>query len=258
MRLLFTLFDANGLRKNRIVSLIDTNTGKNLFLEIFDDLNDNELYNGGGIAYSGDWLCIGVNSIYENNSYLLLFNFITGTTVLLNLPLSYNISDIISIYPGQLYLCSRGTQSLNNVSFSPITGDFWGDQIHYKHPPNFFSVCTHQMRWYGTTSDSVIELTNNRVVYSGLNNPNNLFFNSSGRICFLEENKFYRGDDIFYYDSELTSIFEDIVYAGYWVYFKNFGFKFINYSGEIYEEVPFLYSQVSTIVGVRGYLNETI
>lgn len=259
MRLLLTRFGASGLDKHKLITLIDTETGEIPFIDIVGDLGKNH-YIATGVTYSGNWLCIGANSVENSNSYMLLFNFITGTVRTVLLPLSYNIFDIVSVFPGQLYLNSEGTHSLNNISFSPDTGDLKSDTIHYKLSPHqtlFSSLCSHQMRWYGTTVDSVIELSNNRVIHSGLTIPHSIFFNSYERLCFLELNKFYCGDDLFYFNKPVSSVYEDTTSAGYWLC-SDEGLFLIDYDGKLIEDT-FLSigdTPVFKIVEVRGCLNE--
>lgn len=260
MRLLFTRFGASGLNKHDLISLIDTDTGEQPFIDIVGHLDQSELYSGAGIVYSGNWVCIGVNSLEESKSYLLLFNFLNETIKLIELPLSYYISDIVSVFPGQLYLCSEGTNSINNVSFSPDTGKFWSDQIHYKLPSYqicFSSLCSNQMRWYGTILGAVLEFTNNRVLHSGLVAPHSIFFNSSGRICFSDSNKFYCGDDIFYFNSDVVSVYEDTVNAGYWIYtMRDKKLYFQNYNGNNKHSIQIEGPPIFKIVEVRGGLND--
>lgn len=95
MRLLLTRFGASGLKKNKLITLIDTETGEIPFIDIVGDLGSNH-YIATGVTYSGNWLCVGANSVENSNSYLLLFNFMDGTVRTILLPLSYNIFDIVS------------------------------------------------------------------------------------------------------------------------------------------------------------------
>jgi hypothetical protein len=258
MRLLLTRFGASGLDKNKLISLIDTDTGQIPFIDIVSGLNRKDKFFGSGATYSGNWLCIGVNSIERPKSYLLLLHFISGHTNIIELPFSHCIFDIVSVFPGQLYLCSEGTHSLNNVSFSPDTGEFRSDSIHYKLPPdyiNFNSLCSHQMRWYGTISNSVIELSNNRIIYSGLMLPHSVFFNSYERICFLENNKMYSGDDIFYFPEAVTSAYEDTISAGYWISSEG-SLRFVDYGGKSSDCIPCGGHTIFKMLEVRGCLNE--
>lgn len=255
MRLLITRFGACGIKQNKLITFVDTNTEKISSVDNIYVLNDS-LYSGAGVTYSGNWLCIGVNNYKRQMSCLLLWNFITGRLEIIQLLLSCSISDIVSVFPGQLYLASEGTHSLNNVSFSPDSGELKSDIIHYnlpEHQTEFSSLCSHQMRWYGTTLDSVIELSNSRVVHSGLTMPHSIFFSSHERLCFLELNKFYYGDDIFYFNNNVDAVYEDTTLAGFWVALGG-NLSFFNYNGVIGKSISIDKLSVFSMIDVRGVI----
>ena len=110
----------------------------------------------------------------------------------------------------------------------------------------------------------IVELNDNRYVYSAINKPNDLLFNKDNRLCFLEsdENLLHCGDSIYYIHGgikcHLKGLIEDLDLGGYWIgqnynYADRSDLVFVNYNGEILKRVP-VKGKINQILEARGNL----
>jgi len=116
MKLLLSLFDPpvkslnkKGKRGSSLL-LVDTDLKKHAFVNT--PVIAEDTIGVTGMAYSGNWLCCNLFLTFINNkssnisSYLYLINLITGFNCLYDLKISHYSHDIISVYPGKVYINS--------------------------------------------------------------------------------------------------------------------------------------------------------
>jgi hypothetical protein len=256
MRLLITRFGgSNRWDTEEWISLVDTDyPNSESQFPIYNFSSSYQFQSVTGVDYSGNWLCVGVNGT-NKHSYLFLFDFIDNRNRIVPLE-NYPIWDIVSVFPGQLYINTEN--SIVNVSLSD-SGELQDETIHYKLPgyqKNFRSLCTYRMRWYGGIENAIVEFSNGRVIYSDLVFPSSLFFNSFNRLCFIDRtNIFVAGDDVFYLDGQAWSVIEDCGKAGYWFHAGD-ELVFMDYSGNFSNEMKIGAERSVRMVEARGTFND--
>jgi hypothetical protein len=185
--------------------------------------------------YSGDWLCANLFNVDESavSSYLYLTNLNTGKTALFNLKFAHYAHDIVSVYPGQVYVNCIATDTMVGILFSPNTGQLIREDIHFTLPGGGFgcfafnSMCSYRSKWYASLmmdgkekyNGTIIEMSNQRAIYSNCNKPNSIFFNANHRLCWCEggAGAVHLGDMIIYVNGYPQGIIEDRDAGGYWV-----------------------------------------
>lgn len=284
MRLLLSLFDdpialstEKTLRKSSLL-LVDTSLGSVRF--IITPVLESPHAGITGLDYSGDWLCANLFNVDGDSvvSYLYLTHLITGRTALHELRFAHYAHDLVSVYPGQIYTNCVATDSMVGVSFSPSTGQIIREDIHFTLPEGgygrfgFNSLCNYQNKWYASLlmdtydkfNGSVIELSNQRAVYSNANKPNSVFFNRNHRLCFCEagEGTVHLGDVISYVSGYPQGIVEDCNEGGYWVavhLLPETALVFVQYNGKITDKIiPLSNYKIFKILEAKGiWLSKT-
>lgn len=218
-----------------------------------------------GMVYSGDHFC-SVLVDDSDNTFILAVHMGTGEKTLLRLSITKSGRDIVSVFPGQYYMASEGTDSLNNVSVSPVAFRLIRESVHYNLAKSmdgrigFNSVRNHKNRWYAAVSNAVLELSNYRVIYSDVSYPTSLLFNSYSRICFAEKEDgvLHLGSEIVYIGHKVFAIIEDVSRRGYWVAITDGLPKliFVDYSGEVSDDsIPIGGSSVFKIIESRDWVD---
>jgi hypothetical protein len=164
--------------------------------------------------------------------------------------------DIVSIYPGKLYASSESTNSICYMDFDSVNLEYFKDDIYYildKHNDyKIKSLYNYKSTWFLSSqlNRKIIDLSNDRIVYSDIDNPLCLFFNSNHRLCFIENGKslFHCGDDIFKVGNNPTCAIEDCNRGGYWLV-CNTDLVFINYDGDEIEKHDL------SVFGGKSYFN---
>ena len=258
MRLILTLKPDK--RKNSYYLLkYDTDTKRSKGVLINNE-EINKAIQSSGLIYSGNYLCVGIQ--YEKrNDQIFLFDIYNDKFVSFNCENSKNIGSIISIYPGKLYLDSQDTNSIVCVDFDSVNLSYLYDSIHYilNEEINFKirSLYNYKNTWFVASHErkKIIDLTNDRSVFSDIYEPNCIFFNSNHRLCFLETGKdlFHCGDDIFKVGFNPTAAIEDRKEGGYWIA-CNSSLYFIDYDGEIGDihDLSEYGSQFNNIIEAEG------
>ena len=170
-------------------------------------------------AISGDYIIFSMkvrnNCVYSDKNIGLneigIYNIKTKGCKIYKTKLCKNITSIVPVYPGRFYVSSGKTNALISFQFNLHTLEIESEKIHFEldekpHNCYFSSVYNFNGRWFGSlysihndTSGCVIELSNQRIIYSGLSKPCNVMFNKHERLCFTD---FYKmvliyGDSIF-------------------------------------------------------------
>ena len=268
MLLLFTLIPNEKNVGKKLIFRYDTEKKESCFLNIFNKYFQqyNNLVKGtSGIEYSGEFLCFGVQ-LKNRNDFIYFINIYNGIKKYYECKHSRNIGNIFSIYPGKLYLDSQYTNSIDNIDFDPVNLDssYFKIEVYYyfgrEENLKIKSLYNYKSTWFIALQKKrkIIDLTNNRIVFSDIDVPCNIFFNSNHRLCFLERNnnKFHCGDDIYKIGNYPTAAIEDYNKGGYWIIDKNSQLYFINYEGSISEQIDLsIYGkQFNNIIELKGTL----
>ena len=251
MVLLFTLTPNNKCNKDSLIFCYDTKLNKGSYID-FADINTREEFLGSsGIVYSGNYLCFGIHTQFKTDKFLI-FDIFSYDTALFKCSIAKNIGSIISIYPGKLYLDSVDTNSIVCIDFDTVNLSYFEDSVYYviNGKPKLKSLCNYNNNWFVALQEykKIYDLTNDRIVYSDIELPNNLFFNNNHRLCFLETNRglFHCGDDIFHVGDKPTSAIEDLSKGGYWIA-DGSSLLFISYDGDISNHVDLSEWNIKTI-----------
>jgi hypothetical protein len=276
MRLLLSLFDdplvlENGTDRKSSLLLVDTSTRKKRFINT--PVLESKHCGATGMDYSGDWLCLNMLNVEAGAvySHLYLTHLNTGKTSLFSMTRIQHGMDIVSVYPGQIYINCLGTDSMVGLLFAPTTGRVIREDPHFTLPNSgygcfkFYSMCNYKNKWYGaiwedgrgTYNGSVLELSNQRAIFSNCNKPNSIFFNSNHRLCFCEGGSgfVHLGDMTAYISGLPQGIIEDRDSGGYWVATQlNPGSKlvFIGYDGDVIDHMDLGDLRVYRIIEARG------
>lgn len=192
-----------------------------------------------GLIYSGIYLCFSV-TFPNTHDIIVIYDIYNENWSQFDCKTVMGSTSIISIYPGKLYIDSTITNSIVCVDFDPVNLSYFSDLIHYSldltHDHGINSLCVYNNTWFiaSETKHKILDLTNDRTVFSDTYKPNSIFFNSNHRLCFLEEEKglFHCGDDIFYVGNNPTAVIEDRKKGGYWITCDT-DLKFVDYNGDI-------------------------
>lgn len=285
MRLLLSLFDdpvalinEKTTRKSSLL-LIDTLSGKKRFINT--PVLESPHAGITGLDYSGDWLCANLFNVDGDSvfSYLYLIHMSTGKTSLYELKFAHYAHDLVSVYPGQIYTNCISTDTMVGAVFSPTTGQLIREDVHFTLPNGGFgrfgfnSMCNYRNKWYASLMmDShdyyngvVMELSTQRAIYSNVQKPNSIFFNSNHRLCFCEAGAgtVHLGDQIAYVGGYPQGIVEDQNEGGYWVavhLLPEVALVFVKYNGKVTDNIiPLDDLRVFKMVEVKGkWLNQLL
>jgi hypothetical protein len=261
MKLLITLKH----HKNHLL-FVNTVKGNSKFISL---LPKDTLFSR-GIAFSGSDLVISFRRKDKKKDFLFVKNSITKNTEIFQCTNCEFINSIISIFPGKLFVDSAGTRTIESIDYDPVNFSTFKDDIHYtigkdQCPVKLNCLYAYRHMWYISCFEKkrIYDLSNERVVFSGIEDPNNIFFNSQDRLCFLESGHslFHCGDDIFHLDPNcyFRGVIEDPYDGGYWIAFvekdtSSSGILFIDYDGNIDNVIPFpdKVDEIYNIVAARG------
>lgn len=240
MLLLFTLLSKS---KNLLLKY-DTKLKQGKFFKISGHYLNNNFLQTSGIIFSGDCLCVGIQNNNNKNDSILIYNIYSNDFKIFECNCIKNIGNIISVYPGKLYVDSQDTNSISCIDFDSVNFSFFSDDFHYifndKNNYKIKSLCSYKSNWFIVLQKykRIYDLTNNRIVFSDVDNANNLFFNSNHRLCFIEtgRNLFHFGDDIIKVKNNPTCAIEDRELGGYWIV-CNTTLYFYNYDGLLKEKL---------------------
>ena len=259
MILLFTLLPKNKCTKNKLLLKYDTNKKRGKLIGN-NTLVINNSISTSGLVYSGNLLCVGVQT-WNKKDYIVFFNAYTQQAYTKQCTHASRIGNIISIYPGQLYMDSQGTNSIVSAEFDPVNLSYFKDSIHYllDKKSNFLikSLCNYRNVWFvaSIAKNKILDLTNDRVVYSDIDYPCSLFFNNNHRLCFIERNRnlFHCGDDIFKVMPDPSAVIEDSVKGGYWITCGT-DLCFIDYEGEVQDcqDLSMYGKEFNNIIEAKG------
>lgn len=220
MKLLLTL---SSDQENKFLLFVNTETEE---LKLIDFVFEENFDHTSGIVYSGDYLIISIK-FYDEPDKIFIQNILTKEYKIFNCKYTKGINSFTSIFPGKLYTVSSETNSLNYIYFDISNLNFIDDGIYYQ--PNtdmgkyFNSICYYDRKWFVSITKkygSIIEMSNDRIVYANINYPTSMYFNSNQRLCFLESGKglFHCDDDIFFINKgNINGIIEDPYNCGYWI-----------------------------------------
>ena len=285
MRLLLSLFDdpivlsEGRISRKSSLLLIDTSSNKKRFINT--PVLESPHAGITGLDYSGDWLCSNLFNVDGDSvfSYLYLTHLTSGKTWLHALSLAHYAHDLVSVYPGQVYTNCISTDTMVGVLFSPVTGNLIREDVHFTLPNGgygglgFNSMCNYRSKWYASLMMSadqkyngvVMELSTQRAIYSSVNKPNSIFFNSNHRLCFCEAGAGYihLGDIISYVGGYPQGIVEDINEGGYWVavhLLPETVLVFVQYDGKVTDKIiPLEDLRVFKILEAKGtWLNKLL
>ena len=175
-----------------------------------------------GLVYSGDTLCIGIQSLINENDYIAFFDCYSENCKIFKCNFSKNIGNIISLFPGKLYLDSYDINSIVSISFDHVNFLFFDDSLYYNiKDSKIKSLCNYKNNWFLAiqNKNKIIDLSNNRTVFSDIEDPCSLFFNDNHRLCFIEKGRdlFHCGDKIFKVNKNPTTAIKDHYINGYWI-----------------------------------------
>lgn len=263
MKLLLTL---KSNKKDQNLLLVDTVKGKTKFIPILEK----DVLFSKGITYSGSDLIISFRKKGEKKDFICVFNTITKKKTIFHCTNCENINSLVSIIPGKLFADSTDTSSIECLDYDPVNHAYFEDDVHYKIgkescPTRLTALYNYRYMWYICcgAKKRIYDLSNERVVFSNIEEPNNVFFNNQNRMCFLESGKslFHCGDDVYHIDSDnfIRGIIEDPYDGGYWIGFvekagPDSGLIFIDYDGNLDNVIPLPkgIESIYNIVAARG------
>lgn len=194
-------------------------------------------------AVSGNFIIFAIKSYGETN-HIGIYNMITGDTKLSEIKLGDCISNIVPIFPGRFYASSGKTKQLLAFQFNPHTLEITDEGVHFELVDDsakhtfFSSVYNFKGRWFGAIHDRtkhksgcIIELSNQRIIYSGLCRPCNVFFNKDDRLCFIDygQSMIVYGDDVFRSNGLIPTAFVEDSEENLWIAFGDNGENFISH-----------------------------
>lgn len=254
MRLLLTLESKDGCGLLRV----NTDTGE------MDPLyyDENQFKYTSGIIYSGNWLCFGIHYEDQNDKIYIGNAFEKDTFDIFDCINANAIGNIISIFPGKLYLDANLSNCICCIDFDEINLSYFSDHIHYtlneKINYQIRSLYAYKTSWFVASNyfRNIYDLTNDRIVFSDIYDPRCIFFNSQQRMCFLESERglFHCGDDIFYVGVKPTAAIEDRGLGGYWIASES-NLILIDYQGDhvMTHDLSKYVVQVNNIIEAEGY-----
>jgi len=266
--------------KDHLLLLLNTETEKINWLPVeISDFKD--IVGTKGIAYSGDFLVVSVITNSKKDK-ILIINVVDQQCKIANCIRSSDIHSINSVFRGRFYVSSTGTNSMNQVVLSPATNNIIRDVHHYKFDQDihFNSLINWDRRWYASffgegwrdgnfENGAIIELSsNNRKIYSNINQPNSLFFNRNDELCFCESGKglFHFGQNIVYLGGYPRGVIEDRENNGYWIALSaerenvplmSARLVFLNYDGLVDNEIVISNTyDIYNIVEAEGFITK--
>lgn len=265
--------------KDKLLFIVNTENKKVSWLNV-NISESNDLVGTKGLGYSGDFLVISVVTD-SNNDKLLIIDVVTKKHTISKCFKSKDIYSINSVFRGKFYVCSTGTNAMNQIALSPATNNIIRDVKHYIFNKNihFNGLINWNRRWYASfygegwkndyfENGAIIELSsNNRKIYSNINQPNSLFFNRNNELCFCES-----GRGLFHFGRKIISVgggyprgvIEDRYENGYWIACTSLDgtlprLKFFNYNGDYLNSINLPYGyRVYSIVETEGYLSKLL
>ena len=278
MRLILSCVNENEsvIGKDHLLLMVDTKTKKTKWLEL-NIHESNDIIGTKGLGYSGDYL---LSSIITNNKRdrLLVINVVTERHNISNYTKSKDVRSIHSVFRGRFYVCSSGTNAMNSVVLSPATTNIIKDVKHFDFgiDIHFNSFVNWSNRWYASfygngwrdgnyENGAIIELSsNNRKIYSNINQPNSLFFNRNDELCFCES-----GRSLFHFGRKIVwtgrgyprGVVEDRENNGYWIACTGNEtlprLKFFDSNGDYSDSIDLEYGyKIYSIVKAEGYLSK--
>lgn len=237
MQLLLTLNSGSDFHS---LLYCNTETEKVKYLLIENHLGLHTGYETTGMVHSGVYLvfyAFALDGISRDR--LVIMDVFSNMYDVFECEHVIGATSIISIYPGKLYLDSPGSNSIVCVDFDPVNLSYFNDSVYYTLDGNkdykLRSLCEHRNTWFVASGEQkqIIDLTNDRIVFSHIYDPRCIFFNSNQRLCFLETKKglFHCGDDVFFVGSSPTAAIEDRDNGGYWIACGQ-RLKFFDYEGK--------------------------
>lgn len=222
-----------------------------------------------GITYSGSDLIISYRRKGYEKDFIFIQNTIFKREATFQCTNCEYINSLVSIFPGKVFVDSAGNRTIECIDYDPVNYEHFEDDVHFQIgkeqcPVNLSSLYNYRYMWFIAckAKKRIYDLSNERVVYSNIEEPNNIFFNSHDRMCFLESGKslFHCGDDIFHLDPDcyFRGIVEDPYDGGYWIGFtekkKSSGILFVDYDGNASEVIalPDGIEEIYNIVAARG------
>lgn len=257
MKLLLTMKS-----KKNLLLMVDTETEKIKPIEV-PIKNKHNVLESSGIAYSGEWLAVGLVS-RNGASNILISNLYSKETMVFECVTVKNVRTIVSVYPGRLY-CNTDN-GMSGINFDPINLSSFEDNMHFvlEDYSDVSSICTYKNKWFVALPNKkrIYDLTNDRILFSGMENPSSIVFNSNDRMCFLDSDSKYGrivcGDDVFYVSGIPSGLVEDLNSGGYWTVVnvasaKNY-LTFVDYSGTTRRKIDIsgYGTKFNDIMEVRG------
>lgn len=281
MRLLLSCVNEKGdvTVKDKLILIINTETKEIDWLNL-NISESGDLVGTKAIAYSGDYLIVSVVTT-KSKDKLLIIDIVTDKHNISNCSKSKEIHSICSVFRGRFYVCSTGTNAMNQISLSPSTTNIIRDVNHYSFDKDvhFNSLINWNRRWYASfygegwedkyfENGAVIELSaNNRKIYSNVNQPNSLFFNRNNELCFCESGRslFHFGNKIIWTGRGYPrGVIEDKNENGYWIACSSINktisrLKFFNYEGDYLSSIDLPYGYaIYDIVEAEGNLSKLL
>lgn len=172
-----------------------------------------------GITKYKDLIIIARYNSSNNGSDLIFIDTVKNKRTIKKCINTKDIRDIVCVSKNKLYTVSRDTDTINCITFDPDIFDILSDIPHFEFPEDSFlnSLINYKTRWYGSKRSEVIEITNNRQIYSGLMLPDSMLFDSQGDLCFCEFNRFHYGNKVIQTDGFYKGLIEDVARKGYWI-----------------------------------------
>jgi hypothetical protein len=265
--------------KDKLIITVNTETKKVDWLNV-NISESKDLIGTKAIAYSGDYLVVSVIT-KSGKDKLLIIDVVTDKHNISNCTKSKEIYSISSVFRGRFYVCSSGTNAMNQISLSPSTTNIIRDVNHYSFGKDihFNSLINWNRRWYASfygegwkqgnfDNGAIVELSsNNRKIYSNINQPNSLFFNRNNELCFCESGRslFHFGRKIIWTGrGYLRGVIEDKNENGYWIACARANktisrLKFFNYDGDYLNSINLPYGyRIYDIVEAQGNLSKLL
>jgi hypothetical protein len=265
--------------KDKLIITVNTETKKVDWLNV-NISESKDLIGTKAIAYSGDYLVVSVIT-KSGKDKLLIIDVVTDKHNISNCTKSKEIYSISSVFRGRFYVCSSGTNAMNQISLSPSTTNIIRDVNHYSFGKDihFNSLINWNRRWYASfygegwkqgnfDNGAIVELSsNNRKIYSNINQPNSLFFNRNNELCFCESgrNLFHFGRKIIWTGRGYPrGVIEDKNENGYWIACSSVNktisrLRFFNYDGDCLNSINLPYGyRIYDIVEAQGNLSKLL
>jgi len=172
-----------------------------------------------GITKYKNLIIVARYDSFNNSSDLIFIDTLRNKRTIKKCINTKDIRDIVCVSKNKVYTVSRDTDTINCITFDPNTFDILSDIPHFEFPKDSFlnSLINYKTRWYGSKRSEVIEITNNRQIYSVLILPDSMLFDSQGDLCFCEFNRFHYGNKVIQTEGFYKGLVEDVARKGYWI-----------------------------------------